>query len=354
MNAWFGWLKEITFKYPDYFGLMSLWYLVVAGVSLAIFVKWLRQPKRAHDSRIKIFGRDTPWIVVVLLAGVIIVALAGPQQAGLKVVQSGGALDIIFVADRSASMLINDINPSRHEVMIHEISSFVHSSAIHPEDRLTLFTFGEKANWKMPLSDDRNEFYEKISDMEHSKDKIYYDTSQLYTYFKPILTLIPEDLDKQDRFFRNGPFSKNTSWVAYPRIVFLFSDGDGNDTSLAEPLLVLAKKSIRVYTIGIGTTKEVAIKIQAPTMSDPKKLEALVIRSKLNMKTLELIKDKTGGKSYVIGSSPNQVQGFLSSAVLENRRPSLTLVASGNSKNFWWHLLYPVALASVLLIMFKL
>lgn len=353
MAEWVSWFKTFTFKHPDYFGFVPLWALVLAGVSLAIFVKWLRWPHQARDSRFKIFGRDMPWIALVFLAGAVIVSLAGPQQAGFKVIQAGSAVDITFAVDRSASMTINDVNPSRHELMMREINSFVHSEAIHPKDRLTLFTFSEKANWKMPLSDDKNEFYDHLAEIDHPGDKIYYDTSQLNTFFGPVLTLIPEDLDKQDQFYQNGPFSRNTSWIANPRIVFIFSDGDGEDTSLVTPLSVLAKKGIKVYTIGIGTDKGGSVKIQTPIVTEQKKLETITIRSKLATKTLNLIKDKTGGQSYFINSSTSQVQSFLTSAVEANRGSAANLAVPGKPQNFWWYLLAPVSLIAILILIFK-
>jgi len=351
---WVNWLKEITYKYPIYFGLTPLWLFAIAGVSLAIFLKWLSlKSKPAHDSRKRIFGRDLPWIAMVLLAGVMIVALAGPQQSGFKVAQSGGGLDIIIAVDRSASQAIGDISPSRQEVMLREIGNFVRSSAVKTEDRLTLFTFSEKANWKMPLSEDRGEFFDKLEEIEQPADKLYYDRSQLFTFFEPLLKLIPEDLDKQDRFFKNGPFSKKISWTAYPRIIFLFSDGDGDDRSLVGPLGYIAKRGIPIYTVGIGTAHGGSLKIKAPTEADPKKLETLIIQSKLNMKTLNFIKDKTGGKSYVIDSSSGQVQSFLSSAVASNRKPVLALVKSDNSRNFWWEVLAPLSFIFLLAIITK-
>ncbi len=352
---WVNWLKGITYKHPLYFGLTPLWVFAIAGVSLAIFLKWRSlRSKPAHDSRKKIFGRDIPWIAMVLLAGVMIVALAGPQQSGFKVAQSGGGLDIIIVVDRSASQAISDVLPSRQQVMLREIGNFVRSSAVKTEDRLTIFTFSEKANWKMPLSEDRGEFFEKLEEIEQPADRLYYDRSQLFTYFEPLLKLIPEDLDKQDRFFKSGPISKKISWTAYPRIIFLFSDGDGDDRSLVGPLAYIAKRGIPIYTVGIGTAHGGIIKIKAPTEADPKKLETLIIQSKLNMKTLNFIKDKTGGKSYVIDSSSGQVQSFLASAVMANRKPILALVKSDNSRNFWWEILAPAALILLLAVILKI
>jgi Ca-activated chloride channel family protein len=353
MSEWVSWLREITFARPGYFDLAGLWFAISIAILLAITAKWWFRPSPAFDSRRKLLGQDAVWLFGAALAGLMIVALAGPRIEKFKTIRSSDNLDIIVAVDRSVSMAIKDVMPSRHKVAIGEIQAFISSPAVREGDRLTLFTFGEKSNWKMPLSTDRQEFLDRLVEIEHPKDGIYYDRAQLYTYFAGLLTHIPEALAKQDNYFRNGPFKSQTAWSPFPRVVFIFSDGDNIDESLNNSLAYLAKQDIRVYTIGVGTLRGGSIVVRVPFEHDLTKFESLVISSKLNMKGLDQIRQKTGGKSYVVSSSSSQVQSFMAAALAENRKPTLSLVSTGEEESFWWYFLALPSLIIVLLMVRK-
>lgn len=353
MSNWSSWLGKITFAREQYFDFMSLWLAAGIGILLVLVLKRLFRPKHARDSRQRAIGPDWVWVLGWVLAGLMIVALAGPKIDTFRMLQSKDNLDIGIAADKSVSMAVRDVGSSRHEVMIREIVTLISSPAVRNGDRLTLFTFSEKSNWRMPLSDDREEFLDKLLEVEQPKDRVYYDRSQLYTYFAGLLTHIPKALAMQDELFQQGRLSGMVNWTSYPRVVFIFSDGDNIDGSLNAPLAELAKRDIKTYTIGIGTSRGGSINIKIPSEKDPKILEPKLVQSKLNMKTLDFIKEKTGGKSYVVSSSSSQVQSFLAAALAENRKPTLTLVPTGEAENFWWDFLAIPALILVVLMVWR-
>ena len=344
MSGWMSWLSEITFARQQYFDLTYLWLAVSAGIIAMLVAKRLFRPHHARDSKQRMIGPDAAWLLSFTLAGWMIVALAGPKIDKFKIIQSNDNLDIIFAVDKSTSMAVEDVSSSRHGVMVKEIAAFVGSPALHEGDRLTIFTFSEKSNWRMPFSRDREEFLDKLLEIEQPKDRVYYDRSQLYTYFSGLLIHIPKALDIVDNFSKPN---------AYPRVVFIFSDGDTIDDSLNASLAPLARRDIKVYTIGIGTLRGGSITVKTPAENDPKVLESTLIQSKLNMKALNLIKDKTGGKSFTVSSSSNQVQGFMAAALTENRKPTLTLVQTGEAENFWWDFLAIPSLIIVSLMVIK-
>lgn len=348
MTGWTEWLSGITYERPQYLGLATVWEFAVVGILLALLLKWRFRPSQARDSRQRIFGADAVWVLALILSRLMIIALAGPKLDILKSVSSSDNLNIVIGADKSVSMAIEDVGDSRHNVMVKEITALVGSPAVIREgDRLTLFTINEKSNWRMPLSTDRGEFLDKLSEVEQPSDKVYYDRAQLYTYFSGFLTHVTEAIDKQEGFFRGGLYKNFLSWSSYPTIVILFSDGDSDDGSLVTPLSYLQKKKIKVYTVGIGSVQGGSIRIKIPEENDSKKFETMTIQSKLNMKMLDLIKDQTGGKSYVVSSSASQVQSFLGAVISENRRPTISVVSSGDSRVFWWDLL---AIPSLLIV----
>ena len=355
MFNWLNWLKELTYIREHYFGFMWLLLLAVAGTILLLLYKRWKRPQHARDSRQKTSGPDSIWIWISILTGLMIVALAGPKIDTFKTIQSQDNLNIVVCSDKSVSMTcpLGQESLSRHEVMVKEVTTFVNSPVVHGGDRLTLFTFSEKSNWRMPLSDDRGEFLDKLLEIEHPKDRVYYDRSQLYTYFGRLLTHIPDSLAEQDQAFQKGRFSGMVSWTSYPTVIFILSDGDSIDDSLIIPLAYLAKQGMKVYTIGIGTLQVCSMTIKIPKEDNPSQLEQIRFSSKLNMKALNLISEKTGGKSYVVNSSSNQVQSFMAAALAENRKPTLTLAKTGEAKNFWWDLLAIPAFVIVLLIGIK-
>jgi len=339
MSNWLIWLNKITYSHQQYFDFTLLWLAVSIGILLALIFKRLSRPKHARDSRQILVGPDWIWLLSLVLSGLMIIALIGPKIDTFKMLQSKDNLDIIIAVDKSVSMAIKDVTPSRHWVMMKEITTFINSSATHDGDRLTLFSFSEKSNWRMPLSDDKEEFLNKLLEIEHPKDRVYFDRSQLYTYFSGLLDHIPKALAMQDKLFQRGRFKEVVNWTSYPRVMFIFSDGDNVDDSLNTSLVNLSKQGIKTYTIGIGTLQGGSIAIRIPVENNPSQMEPIQINSKLNMKALDLIKGKTGGKSYVINNSSSQVQSFLVAALAENRKPTLTLVSTGEAENFWWDLL---------------
>ena len=339
MLEWVSWFRELTFARPHYLDFKTLWLFGVFGLLTVLLLKRLFRPRYAKDSKQKLIGPDWTWILGSVLAGAMLFALAGPKTDIFRTVQSRNNLDIIVAVDKSASMAIRDVAPSRHEMMVRVILNLVGSSAVHAGDRLTLFAFSEKSNWRMPLSQDREEFADKLLEVEHPKDRIYYDRSQLVTYFSELLDHIPKALAMQDNLLTVGRFSNLVGWTSYPRVVLLFSDGDSYDSILDVVLNRFAEEDIRVYAVGIGTDKGGNIVVRTPAENDPSKVEPTEIYSRLNMETLDLIKDKTGGKSYAVSSPNSQVQSFLAAAVAENRKPTLGLVPTGEAKNFWWDFL---------------
>ncbi len=353
MSNWLNWLNKVTFAREQFFDFTALWLAGGVGILLVLVFKRLLRPKHARDSRQRTIGPDWVWLLSSVLAGLMIVALAGPKMDTFRILRSMNNLDIIIAVDKSASMAVKDVSPSRHEVMMKEVVSFISSPAVRDGDRLTLFAFSEKSNWRMPLSEDREEFLDKLLEIEHPKDRVYYDTSQLYTYFAGLLTHIPKALAMQEGRLHQGKFRGVVNWASYPRVIFIFSDGDSIDNSLNAPLADLAKRDIKTYTIGIGTSQGGSITVRTPAENNPQILEPTLIRSKLNMKALNLIKEKTGGKSYVVSSSSSQVQSFLAAALAENRKPTLTLVPTGEAENFWWDFLAIPSLILVVLMAVK-
>ena len=348
MTGWTEWLSGITYERPQYFDFAPIWVLASAGILLALLLKWRFRPSRAKDSRQRIFGVDAVWVLALTLSGLMIVALAGPKLDILKSVTSSDNLNIIFGVDSSVSMAIEDVGSSRHKVMVKEITTLVSSPEIIREgDRLTLFSVNENSNWRMPLSTDRGEFLDELSEVEQPGDKIYYNRAQLYTYFLGFLNHITEALDKQEGFFLKGLYKSSLPWSSYPTIVILFSDGDSNDGSLVTPLALLQKRKIKVYPVGIGSVQGGSVRFKIPAEDESKKFETMTVQSKLNMKMLDLIKDQTGGKSYSVSSASSQVQSFLGAVISENRRPTISVVSSGDSDVFWWDLL---AIPSLLIV----
>ncbi len=342
MSGWLIWLKEITFARPQYLNFLFLWLVAVIGIVAALIFKRLKRPRFARDSKQKTIGRDMVWILASCLAGLMIVALAGPKSDSFKMLESNNNLNIIFAADKSVSMAIKlntQENLSRHDLMIKEITTFISSPAVHEGDRLTLFTFSEKSDWRMPFSDNRDEFLDKLQEIEQPKDHVYYDRSQLYTYYAGLLIQIPNAMAKQDDLFKQDKFKGLVTPQSFPTVAFIFSDGESIDDSLAAPLAYLAKKDIKVYTVGVGTLQTGTITIKIPSEHNLNQVEEIEVRSQLNMKALDLISAKTGGKSYVASSSSTQVQSFMATALTQNRKPTLTLVRTGDSKNFWWDVL---------------
>lgn len=201
------------------------------------------------------------------------IALSGPreplgfQKSTIKV------NDIYFVVDVSRSMLANDFDPNRLEAAKEKIKEFI---KLRPTDRIGIIIFSEKIFTLLPLSTDLKLIEQMISEIKVG--------------FLGSGTNIGDALGLS--------VARATQSLAENKIVILLTDGVSNVGNMTpEKAAEEAKNAgVKVYTIGIGGAKDAKIPVGKGIFGQRYQL---IPGGSIDTKTLEMIADTTGGKSYI-------------------------------------------------------
>jgi len=346
-------MSDWRFLTPAYFELLKLVGLMAVFLVVVIFLKWFKRPRRSKNSCYRLFGPDWAWLLVLLLAVSVVVALAGPLISSGHVISQSGSIDVLVFIDNSFSMATRDLRPSRQELAKSAALNLVDKGILRPGDRAAVFVFGGLARWRMPLSKDFEDFRVKISEIGHPE--VYQEESQLNTDFAYLLDYAVRSIDTQDDFTKSNQAVLNLKTYANNRIAFLFSDGnDESEGRLNESLRRLAQKKIKIYGIGVGTEKGGTVTIRAYDPDDPQSpSQKVTVKTKLQMKTLEKVSQATGGETFVFNAEDRQtkLESFMRSAVNASRSTLPRLIYSDKGREVWWEVLsFPAVLLFFLII----
>jgi len=229
-------LTNISFAQPGYLFLLiiipliSVWY-------------WFKHRSNSADIQISdtsVFN-DAPrtlrqklyhglFIIRILAAGILIVALARPQSHSSSQDVSVEGIDIVIASDISGSMLAEDFKPNRLEASKEVALDFI---AGRPNDRIGLVVFSSEAFTQCPLTTNHAVLKNLFND--------------IHSGMIDDGTAIGDGLATSVNRLRKSE--------AISKVVILLTDGINNQGSI-DPLTAaeIAKLyGIRVYTIGIGT-----------------------------------------------------------------------------------------------------
>jgi len=183
--------------------------------------------------------------------------------------------DIYFVVDVSRSMLATDLPPNRLEVAKDQLRKF---AALRPTDRLGVIMFSEKVFTLLPLTTDPKLVDKIISDI-----KIGFLGSG--TNIGDALALA----------VARGQASETKN-----KVIILLTDGVSNVGNMPplKAAQVAKDYNIKVYTIGLGASKDARIPVGANGMQ-------AIPGGSIDVKTLKGISELTGGKMYLAGSEGN-------------------------------------------------
>ena len=183
--------------------------------------------------------------------------------------------DIYFVVDVSRSMLATDLPPNRLEVAKDQLRKF---AALRPTDRLGVIMFSEKVFTLLPLTTDPKLVDRIISDIQIG--------------FLGSGTNIGDALALA---VARGQASETKN-----KVIILLTDGVSNVGNMPplKAAQVAKDYNIKVYTIGLGASKDARIPVGANGMQS-------IPGGSIDVKTLKGISELTGGKMYLAGSEDN-------------------------------------------------
>ncbi len=276
------------FAHPDF-----LYVLLAVPALIFIYVITVRLRKRA----LKRFG-DSALIsqlmpdvsvakphlrfILALLAFIFLIfAIAGPQFGSkLKEVKREG-IEIILALDVSNSMMAEDIQPDRLERAKQAISSLIDRLE---NDKIGLIVFAGDAYTQIPITTD------------YSSAKMFLSNINTNIVSRQG-TAIGSAIDLASKSF--SPSTEAS------KVIVIISDGENHEGNAIEAAKSAAVKGIRIFTIGMGSTKGSPIPTGNNIMEKDfrRDREGNVIMTKLNMAMLSEIARVGEGKYYGATSS---------------------------------------------------
>jgi Ca-activated chloride channel family protein len=265
------------------FGLTEIIFIAAFAVAYIFYlIRVIHVARKLNTSFLNVFIK---LFLRTAFVALITIALLGPSFGeGRKEVKSIGK-DIMICVDLSKSMDATDIQPTRLEKVKYEMKKIVEAFS---SDRVGVIIFSSEAFMQCPLTFDQNALNLFIETMNSSL------VPAAGTDFGPPLKMALNKLD-EDKAVTGQPKSK---------VIILISDGEdfGEDTN--DAAREIEDKGIKLYTLGVGTTKGGNILAGHGFKTDR---QGNVVTTKLNERSLRSIADKTGGQYFEINATQNDV-----------------------------------------------
>lgn len=282
-------MQEV-FKYP-----INILYMILPVLALAIMIFGYRK-KSSILRRLKLgltMKYEKLRIVIMFISLILIcISLMGPQilKGTMKVNRDG--LDIYVLLDTSKSMLVEDVAPNRLEREKQIINNMLSQLK---GDRIGFIPFSSSAYVQMPLTDDYNmaKMFLEVVDT----DMIGGGGSNVGKAIK----LASESFDRSS---------------TGDKVILIISDGEEHDKKSEEALKKLKDKSLKVYSIGIGTKKGGLIPVYDEKGDNQigykKDSQGNHVMSKLHDETLKSLADIGNGRYYSLSVQGDEANQFIS------------------------------------------
>ena len=264
-----------------------LWLLLLVLPGLALFFWWRERSRQrivaqfiearllsALTVGISPRRRKIRYTLLILAAGLLIVALARPQYGfDLQEVEQSG-LDIVVAVDTSKSMLAQDIAPDRLERAKLAALELMQDAK---SDRLGLVAFAGQAFLECPLTVDDTAFEESVQALDVNS-------------VSEGGTAIANAIDSAVTAFKENNHYKT---------LVLLTDGEDNvnEAAALEAAKNAGKAGLKIFTVGIGTTEGSLIHVTGPDGNSDYVRDAAgnVVKTHLNEALLREIAGAAGG-----------------------------------------------------------
>ncbi len=198
-------------------------------------------------------------------------------------------VDIVFAIDVSKSMLAEDIAPNRLEKAKRLVSEIINQLG---SDRIGIIAYAGQAYPQLPITTDFGAAKMFLQSMN---------TDMLSSQG----TAIDQAIDLATTYYDDADQTN--------RVLFIISDGEDHSGSTTQDAVDKAKEAgIRIYTIGVGTTKGAPIPIKRNGIVESLKKDANgeVVITKMNEELLEDIADSGNGQ-YINGDNTAKAVDFI-------------------------------------------
>ena len=264
-SPYYLWLLTLLVPMIGYY----VWRTLQGGASIQIssVAGVVRAPRT-----VRYYLRHLPFALRAAAFGLLVVALARPQQIEQNVRTSSEGIDIMLAIDVSASMLARDFEPDRITAAKEVAGSFISDRY---GDRIGLVAFAAEAFTQSPLTTDQ---------------------STLQTLLAQIRSGL---IDDSGTAIGNGlatAINRLRESDAKSKVVILLTDGVNNRGEIT-PITAaeIAKaQNIRVYTIGVGTEGMAPY----PAVDMFGNITFVKQKVEIDEKTLTAMAEMTGGRYF--------------------------------------------------------
>lgn len=272
------------------------WVLLLIPVIILLFAllqfwKYRAQKQFANRKLLKRLSPDQSRFKSILKIVVICVsifflsfALVNPKiGTKLETVKREG-VDIVFAVDVSKSMLAEDIAPNRIEKAKQLVAQIVNSLA---SDRIGIIAYAGSAFPQLPITTDYASAKMFLQSMN---------TDMLSSQG----TAISEAIELSKTYFDD---KQQTN-----RVLIIISDGEDHSEVATNVAEEAAEEGIRIFTVGVGTTKggRIPIKRNGALLNYKKNNKGETVVTKLDEETLKKIADEANG-AYLNGRNTTEV-----------------------------------------------
>jgi Ca-activated chloride channel family protein len=250
-----------------------------------------------------------PWLkftILMLSLGLIIVALARPQFASETKANANENVEIFFALDISNSMLAESQNSSISR-LDYAKSVILRSIDKLDAHKIGLVGFAGQAVMLIPITHDYSAFKLLIQSVNPS-------------YLSDQGTDIADALN-----LSINSFSQNENSQKY---IVLISDGEDHEGNIEQACDDAKKAGIKIFTIGIGSTRGEPIYLDGQLMKDK---DGNVVISKLNETILLKIAKSTNADYYNLSTNSKAIDQVLSS-IKNNTKDGKTKVSKMEDK----------------------
>ncbi|XLS29042.1 VWA domain-containing protein [Flavobacteriaceae bacterium M23B6Z8] len=228
--------------------------------------------------------------IITICLGIIflVIALVNPKiGTKLETVKREG-VDVVFAVDVSKSMLAEDIAPNRLEKSKRLVSEIINKLG---SDRIGIIAYAAQAYPQLPITTDYAAAKMFLQSMN---------TNMLSSQG----TAIDEAIDLAKTYYND---EEQTN-----RVLFIISDGEDHSQGAVDAAEEAMNEGIKIFTIGVGTTKGGLIpeKINGIVDSYKKNSRGEVVVTKLNETILKEIADEGNG-AYINGKDTEETVAFV-------------------------------------------
>ena len=264
-----------------YFWILILIPIVIVLLGALLIWKKRKQSQFADKELLKklspnqsIFKSVLKVVVLCLAIACLVLALVNPKiGTKLETIKREG-VDVVFALDVSKSMLAEDVAPNRLEKSQQLVTQIINSLA---SDRVGIIAYAGSAFPQLPITTDyasAKMFLQSMNtDMLSSQGTAINEAIQLAkTYYND---------DEQTN-----------------RVLFIISDGEDHEGDAVNVAEEAKEEGIRIFTIGVGTTKggPIPIKRNGVVLNYKKDQNGETVITKLQEETLKDIANEADGE----------------------------------------------------------